>query len=862
MEAMGNPHLSLKLPLPVALGVFRHSVTLVSVPSPFHVRVPGPQWLKIYMKHLRDFMESAQPEPHTSPFFLQESEELADALRSFYHNPGLHFSAAERSVLHQWICKLNLASESSVVLPKKFHPDQIFRLMLLTRHLRNASTKLHHVVETVVQTLLPESQAKHMRSQVELQCRKQPLKCLADISRTRLYMDVGFMLWTRCQNYPPRESYCRYLHWDSSPQYGRDYELATVKSILRSFLPELLETVHGMRSTWSKWLSEIRDQKLDLEGDFEFSIFKLENPGNFNQMKEEEKKLMEDCKQYIHVLTMPATQVGFGGSGFSSKLRALLHAFRLNHFTQASLLEYLAEFVTSTEDFGTEKQISRLKPIGLDLVCPYFEDMAQDEIDMLLAEVLPSKVQQLAMDERDDPDDDLFENPDHVLGDSEPKEDDLSENPDHVLGNCEPKEDDLFENPDHVLGNSEPKEDDLFENPDHVLGNCEPKEDDLFENPDHVLGNSEPKEDDLFENPDHVLGDSQPAVLNIGHWLSTPPMHHINDTITTGLGDVMPSWDDTVHKSEQICKVVRSTRHKKRLLGNCFSSGLALHFQPTLKCFKGWIHTKRWATVAFSIPELRKIERAMRFRSNGCGWSKTRFQGGGDGTQKEDTMKLATDVDDAVQSPLYWAYLVVMDHMAEFFRKATTFAEVCPCHGRFLMGLDHVPEAVLKEMKPQWEKCPFRGMMLAELSEEFFHLLGQWSTASSAELLAKLPHDIEADTRNQCLRECEAGQQHIIFAYVLKLSHLHNSPYTLFRMAHLNTEVAWKAGDECLASASQHPKIRRLQASPLKEQFLRWRAGEATLFAMPELCSFIAELRSIRGLSSWESLSVSLCVCV
>ena len=790
MEAMGNPHLSLKLPLPVALGVFRHSVTLVSVPSPFHVRVPGPQWLKNYMKHLRDFMESAQPEPHTSPFFLQESEELADALRSFYHNPGLHFSAAERSVLHQWICKLNSASESSVVLPKKFHPDQIFRLMLLTRHLRNASTKLHHVVETVVQTLLPESQAEHMRSQVELQCRKQPLKCLADISRTRLYMDVGFMLWTRCQNYPPRESYCRYLHWDSSPQYGRDYELSTVKSILRSFLPELLETVHRMRSEWSKWLSDIRDQELDLEGDFEFSIFKLENPGNFNQMKEEEKKLMEYCKQFIHVLTMPATQVGFGGSGFSSKLRALLHAFRLNHFTQASLLEYLAEFVTSTEDFGTEKQISRLKPIGLDLVCPYFEDMAQDEIDMLLAEVLPSKVQQLAMDERDDPDDDLFENPDHVLGDSEPKE------------------------------------------------------------------------DDLFENPDHVLGDSQPAVLNIGHWLSTPPMHHINDTITTGLGDVMPSWDDTVHKSEQICKVVRSTRHKKRLLGNCFSSGLALHFQPTLKCFKGWIHTKRWATVAFSIPELRKIERAMRFRSNGCGWSKTRFQGGEDGTQKEDTMKLATDVDDAVQSPLYWAYLVVMDHMAEFFRKATTFAEVCPCHGRFLMGLDHVPEAVLKEMKPQWEKCPFRGMMLAELSEEFFHLLGQWSTASSAELLAKLPHDIEADTRNQCLRECEAGQQHIIFAYVLKLSHLHNSPYTLFRMAHLNTEVAWKAGDECLASASQHPKIRRLQASPLKEQFLRWRAGEATLFAMPELCSFIAELRSIRGLSSWESLSVSLCVCV
>ena len=134
------------------------------------------------------------------------------------------------------------------------------------------------------------------------------------------------------------------------------------------------------------------------------------------------------------------------------------------------------------------------------------------------------------------------------------------------------------------------------------------------------------------------------------------------------------------------------------------------------------------------------------------------------------------------------------------------FVEVCPCHGPMLMklqGYDHLPEEVLKEMRPQWEQCPFRGMMVAELTEEFFKMLGQLTSTSSAQVLAKLPNDISPTERHQCLQEFEAGRAHMCFVYVLKLTHLHNAPHHVFKMASLDKRCAWEAGDSCMASDSR-----------------------------------------------------------
>ena len=98
-------------------------------------------------------------------------------------------------------------------------------------------------------------------------------------------------------------------------------------------------------------------------------------------------------------------------------------------------------------------------------------------------------------------------------------------------------------------------------------------------------------------------------------------------------------------------------------------------------------------------------------------WNRHQFQSAD--RQKEESLALANDVDEGVQSAFYWAYLTVMEEIAAFERRATTFPELCPCHWAAQMGLGPngsgdsvVPENVREDMKKQWDTCPFRGMMV------------------------------------------------------------------------------------------------------------------------------------------------------
>ena len=133
---------------------------------------------------------------------------------------------------------------------------------------------------------------------------------------------------------------------------------------------------------------------------------------------------------------------------------------------------------------------------------------------------------------------------------------------------------------------------------------------------------------------------------------------------------------------------------------------------------------------------------------------------------------------------------------------------------------------------------------MAELAEDFFRMLGQLTATSSAELLCQLPLDVDASQRTKLLLEFEAGRAHFAFCYVLKLSHLHNAPHAIFKMANLDTAVAWQAADLCMTSHSSHPRVRRLQSPALREQYERWKRGD-DLFSedLQDLAEFIAELR-------------------
>ena len=659
---------------------------------------------------------------------------------------------------------LNSSSEQAPIAEfrrrKQASPEQIIQLVLLSMQIRSASN-LEKVLINACKIVLPASIFSYVQSLV------QDSLIIPDkggVSRARLHMDVAHMLWWRCFNFQTRrKEYVRYLAWDSSVQYGRDYENIVSRSVLRSDLVFLLRSIHEMRKLW-----------IGMQWD---------NVAALQAAKQRELELMKRCRELINVHTAPATLVGFGNSGFAAKLKTLVHALRLETFMDADLVAIIDEYATSTQDYGTEKAISRLKPTNLSRICPHFTDCSQAMIDMCHAHVPPEIACAGACDSQSDVNMEVFEHcPSEHLGE---------------LHNTEVFEDVPGRSVEVGISNSE-----------------------VFE--------------EIVDAPQHIL--------DLGHMLESPPAHHINDSATSGLGEVMPHWNDHVYTSQNICRIIKSRAHRPRLLESCFSSGLVVYFQEPIKKFRGWIHIKRWATLIFSIPELQSVERAMR-----PFFDKRKFQGS-DAKQREDTLKLATVVDAGVKSPFYWAYLVVQEAIACIERRCTQFCELCPCHFQYILRLDGphgvLPDSVLKEMQCQWSNCPFRGMVVAELAEEFFIMFGEINQRSSAELMAKLPPDIEDCERVRCLTEFESGRAHLNCTYVLKLSHLHSSPYALFKMSHLDRDVVCAAGDVCMASESKHPRIRRLQQPPLAQQYKAFKQG-ADLFddSLVDFCEFVAELR-------------------
>ena len=116
--------------------------------------------------------------------------------------------------------------------------------MLLSTHLRDCGD-LRKVVLDACKIVLLASIFSSVRGFVD-DSLKIPSK--GDLSRARLYIDVMHMLWWRCFNFQAhREGYVKYLAWDSSPQFGRDYENIILSSVRRKALGFLESSLLSLR---------------------------------------------------------------------------------------------------------------------------------------------------------------------------------------------------------------------------------------------------------------------------------------------------------------------------------------------------------------------------------------------------------------------------------------------------------------------------------------------------------------------------------------------------------------------------------------------------------------------------------------
>ncbi len=180
----------------------------------------------------------------------------------------------------------------------------------------------------------------------------------------------------------------------------------------------------------------------------------------------------------------------------------------------------------------------------------------------------------------------------------------------------------------------------------------------------------------------------------------------------------------------------------------------------------------------------------------------------------------------AITDPKFWAYLRILEYIAEFIRRISHWAEWCPCHWDRVHVLSDADDPISKELLKTWQKCPLRGCRGPCLAAgEFFNVMRDLSTVIAAEVSLNLPTDISDADRRWLIGEFNAGRSHLVFYFTLKLAHWSSPPWSAYRLGHWNPDQAYDAWEECTTSTNPHPLIRDLKDETIFAEGSLWFEG-------------------------------------
>ena len=309
------------LPHPVALAIAVGKLKSFAIPSPYHSGESVPRWLQHTLTHAtrQAFAATVDESISHAPFQLSEISALIDDLRVVCNNsPSI--------ALKEWIDALDKCGseltpyyESRCKLTKK----KLTQFCLLSTQVKD-DKNLKAAIVCACKLVLPPALLQVAMDTID----STHIPRADELCRSRFLVDAAYMHWIRVRNAIPRQPFARYLSWDASLQYGRDYELVIIKSILVSDLAGLFRSMVRLRSLWNNqpWA-------------------RPEDRNALERLQAEEKEIMNDARPRMKFHALPATQVGVGAGSFVRKLATFLHAARLEHHTGASLDFFIKEFV-------------------------------------------------------------------------------------------------------------------------------------------------------------------------------------------------------------------------------------------------------------------------------------------------------------------------------------------------------------------------------------------------------------------------------------------------------------------------------------------------------------------------------------
>ena len=549
-------------------------------------------------------------------FHMGMAVDFANDLRALIQHNDLPPDAMD--TLLSWICRFHVAMEVQDVreYPRLSSPEErcagLVRLLQVSDLLRSDES-LPSVIHRCCAAVLSPPLLASMQAEI-----KGASASAASIRRFRLSMDIGFMMFHRCCNHRGRSRHgpkvCRFLLWDSSPQFHRDYELAVSETLLLPTSNALHEAVLSLGCHWRTRCDALaRDGQQGLQGELHVEKDEIvEDAANMDRVRE---------AMTSH--SLPATLVGFGAATFAHKLHSLLHAIRLEEFDDMGVQAWVEELFSTCSDAGVESALPSAAAVQVGDFCPDFRDTAEVHRAKVLELVSPMPWQQPVPD----------------------------------------------------LGLDRPLAHPRVVEPAEVFEEAPGPEDHDEGVPAAPPG---PGVESFEEAP------LRPTA-NFKHVFGVKGLHHLTHNATMTL-QLMPTYARWLPGASNICKLVGRLDLRTKMIQRCYHSDMGRAVANAFAHFSGHIHPGRWATLAYSVPQLIAIQHALCW-----GWDLQTFLGtdheedlGGGANDPLDAApelqqpqppevggrSVVQSADLAIRSPAFWGWLHMMEAFCETLRKA------------------------------------------------------------------------------------------------------------------------------------------------------------------------------------------------
>ena len=219
----------------------------IPIPSPFCKRTWGtPRWFQLSLhpglkNAFANTMEHVGLQEE-DPFTFNMSSGLASQLRTVISGTATPVS------LRPWVVRLQKFADNLHMgfegKRSRKSMDHIIHLVLLSDLLKNSDDLKTAIMGSCRLALPPDI----FQSCVQ-HCETLRVVNKSEISRFRLTMDVAAMLRARVRNwqlYQQGVRSCRYVLWNSSPQFHRDYELVLIDTLTIDDDLKVVEAMYSM----------------------------------------------------------------------------------------------------------------------------------------------------------------------------------------------------------------------------------------------------------------------------------------------------------------------------------------------------------------------------------------------------------------------------------------------------------------------------------------------------------------------------------------------------------------------------------------------------------------------------------------